>query len=172
MNLKSICNKEEKLALIIQQEDGVTTQYTYTELLAKANQVANVFQQNGLVKGDVVLVMLPRSVEAYVTYIGALKAGLVIIPSSEILRAKDIDYRVVHADAKAVVAVEQFIGEFEHVEHLDGLKLFVTGNANGEWASLMNLAQQESTTFDAVQTLASDMAFLRIQVEQQEIQKA
>jgi acetyl-CoA synthetase len=153
-------NKEEKLALIIQQEDGVTTQYTYAELLAKANQVANVFQQNGLVKGDVVLVMLPRSVDAYVTYIGALKAGLVIIPSSELLRAKDIDYRVVHAGAKAVVAVEQFLGEFDHVEHLGGLKLFVTGNANGEWASLMNLAQQESSTFDAVQTLASDMAFL------------
>ncbi len=50
--------------------------------------------------------MVPRSVEAYMTYIGALKAGLTIIPSSEMLRAKDIDYRIDHSGAKAVIAFE------------------------------------------------------------------
>ena len=38
----------------------------------------------------------PRLIEAYITYIGALKAGLVVIPSSEMFRATDIDYRINH----------------------------------------------------------------------------
>lgn len=153
-------NNENKKALIIQHENGETEHYTYAELLKKANQVANVFKKNGLTKGDVILVMVPRSVEAYVTYIGALKAGLVIIPSSELLRAKDIDYRIVHAEAKAVVAFENYIEEFDYVEHLDGLKLFVTGQAKENWISLMELAQTEETRFEPIGTTSSDIAFL------------
>ena len=44
--------------------------------MQKANKVANVFTKSGLKKGDVVLVMVPRLIEAYAVYIGALKAGL------------------------------------------------------------------------------------------------
>lgn len=150
----------EKLALIIQEENGTVEKVSYNELLAKANQVANVFKASGLEKGDVALVMLPRSLDAYVTYIGALKIGLVIIPSSELLRAKDIDYRIKHADAKVIVAAEQYIEEFEHVEQLTGLKLFVTGQAKGDWASLMEQASEQPITLEAVETLANDVAFL------------
>ena len=74
--------------------------------------------------------MVPRSIEAYITYIGALKAGLTIIPSSEMLRAKDIDYRIAHSDAKAIVAFENELTQFEEVKRLDGLKLFVYGEVH------------------------------------------
>lgn len=93
-------NKDSKTALIIQEENGEQVHYTYEVLLEKANQAANAFIAQGLTKGDVILIMLPRCLEAYVSYIGALKAGLVIIPSSELLRAKDIDYRLIHSGAK------------------------------------------------------------------------
>lgn len=32
--------------------------------------------------------MMPRLIEAYMTYIAAIKAGFVVIPSSEMLRKK------------------------------------------------------------------------------------
>ena len=57
--------------------------------------------------------MVPRLIEAYVTYIGALKAGLVVIPSSEMLRPSDIDYRLVHSNAKAIVSYDAFSDQFE-----------------------------------------------------------
>ncbi|WP_107838067.1 acyl-CoA synthetase MbcS [Metasolibacillus meyeri] len=150
----------DKKALIIQHEDGQREEITYVELIARANQVANVFYANGLQKGDVILVMLPRSVEAYLTYIGALKAGLIIIPSSELLRAKDIDYRIEHAEVKAIVANENYIAELDEVQHLNGLVLFVAGEAEKPWISFVNEINAASTQFDAPTTLATDMAFL------------
>ncbi len=56
--------------------------------------------------------MVPRIIEAYVTYIGALKAGLVVIPSSEMLTVSDIEYRLAHSEAKAIVAYETFTDQF------------------------------------------------------------
>lgn len=82
-----------KNALIIYDENDDVQFITYAHLLAKANQAAHVFTKQGLTKGDVLIVMVPRSVEAYIVYIAALKAGITIIPSSEMLRAKDIEYR-------------------------------------------------------------------------------
>ncbi|MGE7021492.1 acyl-CoA synthetase MbcS [Solibacillus cecembensis] len=151
---------EQKLALIIQEEDGIQESFTYKQLLQMANQVANTFQARGLIKGDVVLIMLPRSLEAYVTYIAALKAGLVIIPSSELLRSKDIDYRIAHSNAKAVIAMEQYVTEFEQAENLNGLHLFIVGNAKDSWTALMEEAKQQSTEFQGQATESSDLAFL------------
>ena len=63
--------------------------------------------------------MVPRLIEAYEVYIAALKAGLVVIPSSEMLRAKDIEYRLVHSDAKAIIAYEPFLDQFDDVSNLE-----------------------------------------------------
>ena len=153
-------NKGEKLALIIQEETGQQTRYTYEELLQQANQVANVFTAHGLKKGDVILIMLPRCIEAYVSYIAALKAGLVIIPSSELLRAKDIDYRLIHSEAKALIVKEQFVEEFEHVQKLENVTSFIVGEEKTNWHSLMKLAEQQSTNFENVPTTSNDLAFL------------
>ena len=75
-----------RLALKWENEAGETKQITYVDLLKRVNQAGNVFTQNGLKKGDVVLVIIPRLIEAYVVYLAALKAGMVVIPSSEMLQ--------------------------------------------------------------------------------------
>ena len=98
--------------------------------MAASNKAANVFTEKGLQKGDVLLVMVPRMIEAYVTYIGALKAGLVVIPSSEMLRASDIEYRLAHSDAKAIVAFEAFTDQFSEVKNMENVQLFVVGKAD------------------------------------------
>ncbi len=149
-----------KKALLIHHEDGETEEITYIELIERANQIANVFKHNGLKKGDVILVMVPRSLEAYITYIGALKAGLAIIPSSELLRAKDIDYRIVHAEAKAIVANEQYISEFDEVNHLEGLSLFVIGQAHTPWIALIEEAKLKEKAFVGEEVRAIDTAFI------------
>lgn len=151
---------EERLALIWKSEDGQSKTITYKELINWSNQAANVFINSGLKQGDVVLVMVPRLIEAYVTYIGALKAGLVVIPSSEMLRAKDIDYRLKHSDAKAIVAYEPFIEQFRDVKNLNGITKFVIGQASEPWTSLTDEMIQASNEFETAPTKNSDMAFL------------
>ncbi|MBS7345842.1 MAG: acyl--CoA ligase [Caryophanon sp.] len=147
-------------ALIVHNEDDTIERISYKVLIERANRVANVFQKDGLQKGDVALIMVPRSVEAYVVYIAALKAGLAIIPSSEMLRAKDIDYRIVHADAKLIIADEAYISEFEEAQHIGGVKQYVIGEAKEPWRPIRKLVEDQPTTFDMVKTESTDVAFI------------
>ncbi|WP_313891571.1 acyl-CoA synthetase MbcS [Psychrobacillus sp.] len=151
---------EEKLALIWESESGETKTSTYKKLIQQANKIANVFIRKGLKKGDVVLVMVPRLVEAYEVYIAALKAGLVVIPSSEMLRAKDIDYRLEHSGAKTIIAYEPFLEQFNDVRNLEDNILLVIGENHGNWISLSDELEKESDQFEAVHTVRDDMAFL------------
>ncbi|BDH62603.1 acyl--CoA ligase [Lysinibacillus sp. PLM2] len=158
--IERFATNEEKVALLIHHENGETKRITYSHLIKNANKVANTFKKFGLTKGDVILVMVPRSAEAYITYIGALKAGLTIIPSSEMLRAKDIDYRIEHSKAKAIVAFENELSQFDDVKQLDGLKQFVFGKSQGSWVSLQEEIAEASDEFNENITKDSDIAFL------------
>lgn len=149
-----------KKALIYINAQDEKKEITYDELIIEANKAANVFKANGLRKGDVVLIMIPRMIEAYVTYIGALKAGLVVIPSSEMLRATDIEYRLAHSEAKAIVAFEAFTDQFNEVANMKDVQLFVVGKAEEGQLSLTELMESASPKFSATNTKSSDMAFL------------
>lgn len=147
-------------ALIYITEEGTKQEITYKELMKRANRAANVFVESGLVKGDVVLVMVPRMIEAYVIYIGALKAGLVVIPSSEMLRTNDIDYRLTHSKAKAVVSYDKFTNQFKDVNNMDRIIHFVVGKVEGKQLALRELMSRASEVFEPVPTNCSDTAFL------------
>jgi acetyl-CoA synthetase len=151
---------EGKQALIYVNEEGQKQEITYDELMESANKVANVFISHGLKKGDVVLVMVPRKIEAYVTYIGALKAGIAVIPSSEMLRSSDIEFRLAHSEAKAIVAFDAFTDQFNGVNNMGDVQLFVIGAANSDQLSLTELMKTASADFTTPETKSSDMAFL------------
>ena len=104
--------------------------------------------------------MVPRLIESYVTYIGALKAGLVVIPSSEMLRPSDIDFRLTHSGAKAIVAYGAYSNQFEEVNNIKGVQIFIIGDAQEGQLSLTNLMESASNEFVAPEIKGSDMAFL------------
>ena len=55
-----------------------------------ANKIGNVFLEKGLKKGDVVLIIIPRLIEAYEVYLAALKLGLLSFQVQKCLRTKDL----------------------------------------------------------------------------------
>lgn len=151
---------EGRPAVKWENDKGDSKEINYDELIKQANQAANSFQKQGLKQGDIVLVMVPRLIEAYVAYVGALKAGLVVIPSSEMLRAKDISYRLKHSEAKAVIAYEPFIDQFDNIPEMENQIKFVIGNSVNGWISLDEEIKAASTQFEAASTKNKDMAFL------------
>jgi len=151
---------DKKLALRWEDEAGETKEVTYKELIANANRVGNLFQQNGIKKGDVVLVMVPRLIEAYQIYLGALKAGIVVIPSSEMLRAKDLKYRITHGDVKAVVCYYPYLDQFTDLPEAENLKKFVIGADSNDWINVNQQLTEVSDVFELADTTSSDMAFL------------
>src|SRR5690242_18833671 len=53
---------------------------TYGELDRRANQLARVLRQRGVGRGTCVGLLLPRSMEVYVTLLAILKAGAAYVP--------------------------------------------------------------------------------------------
>ncbi|MBD7907922.1 acyl-CoA synthetase MbcS [Sporosarcina gallistercoris] len=149
-----------KKALIYVDSEGNQKDYTYDKLMEDANRAASVYEANGLKKGDILLVMVPRLIEAYVAYIGALKAGIAVIPSSEMLRASDIEYRLAHSGAKAIVAYEAFTSQLNEVRGIEEVTLFVVGKADERSISLTEEMMHADAHYEAARTKASDMAFL------------
>ncbi|MFF2481385.1 acyl-CoA synthetase [Paenibacillus sp. NPDC058071] len=158
---------EDKVALISLTEQGEGAEITYGELNKQANRLAHGLTNLGLSKGDRVLVMVPRSIAAYVIYIASLKAGLAIIPSSEMLRAKDLSYRLRHSEAKAVIAWPNGITEVESIEEtLPDLSYRITAASEAAdrlpegWTALDSLMHGQPDDYAAVGTHRDDIAIL------------
>ncbi|GEL77547.1 acyl-CoA synthetase MbcS [Tenuibacillus multivorans] len=147
-------------AILWEDDQGNKKDISYIDLMKNANRVANVFTESGLQKGDKVLIMIPRLIEAYEVYIGALKAGLVVIPGSEMLRSKDIEYRLTHGEAKAIVSYHPFVEEIEKVDRVADLQTFVMGEERDGWEHLDTFMQHVTDDFEMADTNRDDMAFL------------
>ncbi|SEM38431.1 acetyl-CoA synthetase [Mesobacillus persicus] len=151
---------EGKLALQWQNENGEAKNISYKELINNANRIGNVFKTSGLTKGDVVLVVIPRLIEAYQVYIAALKLGLVVIPSSEMLRTKDLQYRITHGDVKAIVSYYPYVSQFSGIPEAENLLRFSVGKQEYGWIDLDNECTYASPVLELADTEREDMAFL------------
>lgn len=149
-----------KRAIIFEDASGEKQEITYHELINNANQVGNVLSSYGLEKGDKVLVMMPRCIETYEIYLAALKLGIIIIPSSEMLRTKDLQYRITHGEVKAVVVMAERIGEFKDIDIYEQLTKFIVGGQETDWTSLDNEKESASTKLEMAETTRDDVALL------------
>ncbi len=163
-NLASEISKHvsDKIALRWENELGESKTLTYAELNSNANKLANGLTKLGLRKGDRVVVMTTRLIESYVIYLACLKAGIVISPSSELLRAKDLVYRLNHSEAKAVISYYNLVKEFENIsEETPFLQFKIAfGQEVPNWLSMEALMEEESEIFSDADTLKDDVALL------------
>ncbi|MGO4888725.1 acyl-CoA synthetase MbcS [Anaerobacillus sp. MEB173] len=154
--------QEGKVAIKWLDDAGNKVEWTYSKLMQEVNKYANALLSKGLEQGDRVLLMLPRLPQAYAAYLACIKAGLVIIPCSEMLRAKDLIYRINHAGAKAVISYHMFISEVDKVNEPVpslGFKFIIGGQSEG-WVDLDELAENESDYYEGAKTKRDEMAFL------------
>lgn len=159
--IEKYTDDKEKLALIWQDDKGNRREVTYFELMQGANKIGNAFIKSGLQKGDKLLIMMPRLIEAYMTYIAAIKAGFVVIPSSEMLRKKDIEYRIGHGEVKAIVSYEPYIGQFDNIGAMESLQKFVLSEQSVDgWINLKTALETESDMLEMAKTDKEDMVFL------------
>lgn len=149
-----------KIAIKWENEEGQTEEVTYQNLLKNVNKIGNVFLNDGLQKGDTVLVIAPRLIEAYQVYLAALKLGLVVIPSSELLRTKDLQFRITHGDVKGVISYYPYVDQFETIEEVKNLKKYVIGKETEGWSHLDEVYVNASDELMLADTNRDDMAFL------------
>ncbi|MGD7044883.1 acyl-CoA synthetase MbcS [Jeotgalibacillus proteolyticus] len=151
-----------RMAIKWTDADGNRRDVSYPELIGRTNQFAQALKKLGIGKGDKVLILLPRIPEAYMSYLACLKAGIIAIPCSEMLRKKDLTYRIEHAEPKGIIAFHKTTSEVNAIQgDYPALqtKLIVGGQEEG-WQSFEELASKESTDYEGEKTSRHDTAIL------------
>ncbi len=149
-----------RVALLWEDQDGNRARLTFVDIKRQSNRVANVLAGLGIRPGDPILLVLPRITLWQSAYIGALKAGAMVIPCTSMLREKDLLYRANHSGAKAIIAspesatmVSDLKNECPSLEHY-----LVAGSSRSGWIGLPEAMHQASDGFATVKTSASDPA--------------
>jgi len=94
----------EKMAVLWEDADGNERKVSYGELVEGTRRFGSALIDLGLRKRDPVIHILPRLPEAHMAQLGTFVAGGVAVPSSEMLKAKEIVFRSQVSGAKVIVA--------------------------------------------------------------------
>ena len=98
--------KPDRVAILWMNDSGQKKSITFKMLSQWSNAVANYLTSKGLKKGDTVLLFMRRRWEYWVLMMAMHKIGVIPVPSTNQLKAKDIKYRLDAAGISAVIAFD------------------------------------------------------------------
>jgi acyl-coenzyme A synthetase/AMP-(fatty) acid ligase len=106
----------------IDGEGRLVSVLTAAQLAAVSRRAARALLAAGVVKGDRVLIMLPRVPAFYEAMLGAIRIGAVPMPAPGMLTSGDLAYRIGHAQATAVITDPAGAVKVDAAEGADGLR--------------------------------------------------
>ena len=121
-------------ALLIVEEDGSRSSWTFDEMVRRSDQVANLLAAQGVRRGDSVIVMLGNQVELWDSMLAVMKLGAVIMPTTTAVGPKELVDRIERGSAKAVICNAADAGKFDEVP--GDYTRFVVGDASQGWHPL------------------------------------
>lgn len=137
--------------LAIDTVSGTKTSVTYSELSKVSSQFGKALLSLGLKKGDAACVLIGRKPDWHKALFGCMKVGVISMPGTNLLTAKDIAYRINESGAKAVIVspmhvekVNQIVGQCPTLKYL-----IVMGIASGNWLSFQTLCEEQNTVLTA-----------------------
>lgn len=95
----------QKTALIWTSEEGEERFFSFADLKELSNQAAAYFLSLGITRGDMVMLILKRNYEWWVSMLALHKIGAIAIPATHMLTKHDLVYRNNRASVKAIVCV-------------------------------------------------------------------
>ncbi|WP_228263657.1 AMP-binding protein [Aliarcobacter cibarius] len=119
-------NKENNVAMVIEDDKLGTDSITYKELATKSDQVSNFFAGIGLEPRDRVLVCLKNSLAYPISFFGVMKGGMIAVPTSTLLSGSEVKYLAEDSQAKAIVlSASMYENLVPYLENLDNLRTIV-----------------------------------------------
>ena len=100
----------DKLALLWTNDEGAEMRLSFSDIKQRSDQAAAYLMSLGIGHGDMVMLILKRRLEWWITMLALCKIGAVAIPATHMLTKKDIVYRNNRASVKAIICVgEEYV---------------------------------------------------------------
>src|ERR1041385_5063806 len=97
--------RPDAVAVVFDREET-----TYAGLDRRANRLARYLHARGVRRGSLAALLLPRSVDAYATMLGVLKAGAAYVPLDPQYPADRVAFILDNCGAKALVTTAELAG--------------------------------------------------------------
>jgi acyl-coenzyme A synthetase/AMP-(fatty) acid ligase len=94
---------EEKIAMIVEDDELGNSEITYQELNHRSNQFGQLLVNLGIKIQDRVLIRLPNSLDYPISFLGAMKCGAISVPTSTLLAPEELVYIIKDSGARALV---------------------------------------------------------------------
>ncbi|NXJ60778.1 ACSM3 synthetase, partial [Rostratula benghalensis] len=141
-------------------DEGEEVKWSFEELGFLSRKAANILSEAcGLQRGDRVIAVLPRVPEWWLLNIACMRTGIVFIPGTSQLTAKDILYRLKASKAKCIItndtlapAVESVLPDCQFLKS----KIIVAKGSRDGWLNLKELFAVTSADHKCVKTKSQD----------------
>ncbi|MBQ7988823.1 MAG: AMP-binding protein [Bacteroidaceae bacterium] len=125
----------QKLALLWTNDHDEEHRYTFADLKRLTDQAASYYATLGIGRGDMVMLILKRRIEWWISILALHKLGAIAIPATHMLTKHDIIYRNNAASVKAIICVDDpyVTGEIEKAlpESPTVEQVIIVGTENG-----------------------------------------
>ncbi len=137
---------KEKIALMYEDDFGYSRQFTFKDISELSNRAANYFTSIGIKKGDVVMLTLKRRYQFWYIIVALHKIGAIAVPATEMLKAKDYEYRFRAADVKMIISVgtEDVLDEIDAAVKNTGMDIIKAHEADNYRAGWINIDEMIS----------------------------
>ncbi len=138
--------------------------FSFEDVRANSNKMANVFKNAGIGRGDRVMLVLKKHYEYWFAAIALHKLGAVMIPATHMLTVSDFVYRIKAAGIRAVVSTPQD-GVPERIKKAleqtgAEAKLWSVRTAAEGFENLSEAMESASDSFERVETSVNDPMML------------
>ncbi len=162
-NGQSLHNKH-KPALIYVKEGSAPVKLNFANVEGLTHRMANAFRNLGLEKGQRIVLRLQNCPEFPITFLAAIKAGLIPIPTSPLLTWKELKFILEDSEAASLIMSDDLIPDEIEKDKPDSLKQSIALSPQKEqirkgflrWQDLLKNSAPEFTT---IPTLGEDPAF-------------
>ena len=116
---------------LFSEADG--RRFTYAEFREAVDRAARMLSERGIVKGDVVSLLMPNSAEYIIGYFACWKLGALAGPVNSLLKEHEIEFVMNNSEAKALLVGSEFHARVENIRNaLPHLRSVITFDDEAE----------------------------------------
>jgi acyl-coenzyme A synthetase/AMP-(fatty) acid ligase len=151
-----------KLAMHWVNDDGLEVQRTFMDFSKASKRLCNVLSQQGVKRGDLVMIILGRSIEWWEVFTACIRMGVVIAPGTTQLTSKDLEYRINTSKAACFITDNGNAPKIEAiVDQCPTLKCkLVIGGGRDGWMNYTQVVNAASDVFETAKTARDEEAIV------------
>lgn len=117
---------------------------SFGELDLLVNKFSNALLNQGLQKGDRIVLFIPNVLEFVISYFAVQRIGAIVVPINARFSLREVEFVMTHSEARCIITHDMLFPNVSSL-HLGEIKI-KTGSAANSWLSMEELLEKADDT--------------------------